>query len=68
MCAGLSPDQLRAEVMAVHPLLTPTKQHDTVRGVLSETQSHLNACTHTSEVELILPIVQKKKLRPKEAQ
>lgn len=54
--------------MAVHPLLTPTKQHDTVRGVLSETQSHLNACTHTSEVELILPIVQKKKLRPKEAQ
>lgn len=58
----------RVEVMAIHPQLTPAKQCFTVCNVLSETQSHLNPCTRTSEGGRILPLVQNKKLRLKEAQ
>lgn len=49
------------------PQLTPTRQHCTVCNVLSEARSHLNPCTHTSEVGIILSTVQRKKLRLKEA-
>lgn len=55
-----------------HGYLPPAQPNQlercTVYNVLLETQSHLNSCTYTLEGGIILPIVQKRKLRPREAQ